>query len=141
MAAYGSTLDASRAETIATLVFDPAMTNPKQKAAEMVENALTSLGVSVAGKVPTGYAVDTAPVEYQLGATSTDRVVVALLAYYTETIAGQISEKTGVLPLVMHWVDNDWKLDDFDSSRDWSSLSATPGTTTAAADGWLSFQY
>lgn len=141
MAAYGSTLNASRAEAIATLVFDPSITNPKQKAAEMVDNALKSFGVSVAGTVPTGYAVDTAPVQYQLGSTSSDRIVVVLLADYTETIAGQISEKIGVFPLVMHWADGDWKLDEFDTSRDWSELSATPGTTVATADGWLSFQY
>jgi hypothetical protein len=74
---------------------------------------------------------------YQLRDTSADSVLVLLLASGTFTNEqGGIAQTTGVFPVYMRWVSNDWKLAAIGGGQDYSGLNATPDTSDAVAHGW-----
>jgi hypothetical protein len=75
---------------------------------------------------------------YQLRDARADSVLVLLLALGTFTNAhGGIAQTTGVFPLHMSWVGDDWKLAAIgDAGQDYSGLDATPDTPAAARAGW-----
>ncbi|MEV6527120.1 hypothetical protein AB0M43_34840 [Longispora sp. NPDC051575] len=140
MAQIGSTLDPERAKTIARVVADPSFAGAVDYFAKGPVNTRTSLGLPAEGPLPAGASVVLGPAAYQLRNLAEDSAVVLLLGFHTaSTPDGGVKPKVGVYPLEMHWDGSDWKIlqPKIALQNDYSSLAAQPGTSEAAAKGWL----
>lgn len=137
----GSTLDPDRAAAVGRLVADPAWTTAPADLAKGPTNTRKGLGLPATGQVPTGASVVLNPVQYQIRTQNADEVSVLLLCdYTTSTPDAGTQTRIGVFPITVRWAAADWKITDTaGDTTDYSSLSATPGSAQAAADGWQDF--
>ncbi|MCF2532419.1 hypothetical protein [Yinghuangia soli] len=134
----GSTFDTARAETVMRLVGNPSWTDGPATYARSVADRRAALGLPRDGEPPGGASVVLTPVQYQVRAASTDRVMVLLLCTESMTLPGQPPRTAHeVYAMDMHWTAGDWRLlapgQDEPSYR---ALAAPPGSPDAAAKGW-----
>ena len=133
----GSTLDPDRAAAVIRMVADPSYADAPQQAASGAVSDRTALGLHASGPVPQGYDLDVSPQEYQVREVSADRATVLLLSDIVATTPGQgTTTKVGVFPVVMHWVQGDWKILPAPATTSYAGLTAEPGSAQAASLGW-----
>ncbi|WP_194904789.1 hypothetical protein [Catenulispora rubra] len=137
----GSTLDPDRAAAVGRLTADPAWTTAPADLAKGPIATRKALGLPASGQVPSGSSVVLSPVQYQVRSQGTDEDSVLLLCdYTTSTPDAGTQTRIGVFPITLHWAAADWKVTDTTAdTTDYSSLSATPGSAQATANGWQDF--
>ncbi|MFF5230275.1 hypothetical protein [Dactylosporangium sp. NPDC000521] len=134
-----SNLDLQRAATFGTLVGDGSI--PAGDWIAGVISVRELLGVATSGPVPLGASVVSSPVSYQVRDMAEDRVTVLILAFYTlRSDTYGYRSAVAVFPLLMVWNGADWKMHDRpDNAHDYAELRLQPGSSEAAAAGWLDF--
>jgi hypothetical protein len=137
--AVASTLDPDYAASVMRTAGDPANPALPANLAASTVKLRADLQLPTRGPLNPPTAFLTTAQMYQLRDVSADRVLVLLLASGTFINAhGGTARTTGVFPVRMHWSGGDWKLAAIGGSgQDYSSLAATPGTQSAASQGWL----
>jgi hypothetical protein len=136
-----STLDPDRAAAVMRLIADPSYANGPQQAAQGTVNDRTSLGLPPPGQVPPGYSFELVPVEYQAETTNADTVTVLLLSDFISTTPAQgTTTGIGVFPVALHWSTGDWKVLPPSQERDYTQMTAEPGSPQAASLGWQELQ-
>ncbi|GHJ45920.1 hypothetical protein Cs7R123_32620 [Catellatospora sp. TT07R-123] len=136
----GSTLDPDRARMIAGAIADPSFENARDYFAQGPVNSRQRLSLPLAGPIPANASLTLGPAAYQLRSPSEDAVVVLILGYLSMVGSdGKLISKIGVFPMEMHWANSDWKAlkPGTTKATDFSSLATTPGSSEAAAKGWL----
>lgn len=136
--AVGSTLDPDYAASIMRTAGDPASASLPANLAESTAKLRAALRLPTAGPLNPPIAFQTTAQMYQLRDETTDSALVLLLAQGTFTNArGSTAQTTGVFPIHMRWVGDDWKLAGIGGAgQDYSKLNATPDTSAAASHGW-----
>ena len=141
MSQLASTLDETRAADIGEVVADPLWDNAADEFAHGVASLREQVGVPADGAVPDGVSVTVAPVAYQLRNQTPDKMTVLLLAYTTTQRPDREPQSgIGVYPLMVRWVDADWRWvrpDGTIAALDIEGLRQTPGSPEADALGWL----
>jgi hypothetical protein len=135
-----SNLDPTRARAVARVIADSSFGDAASYFAQGPTNVRRSLGLPTTGPVPAGASVTLGPAAYQLRSSAVDSAIVILLAYYTSTTPdGRVNSTVGAYPVELHWDVDDWKVLKPSVSRnaDYAALVAQPGSTEAAARGWL----
>lgn len=135
-----SNLDENRARTIADVIADRSFDGAADYLAQGPANVRRALGIPPTGPVPSGVSVTFGPAAYQLRSTTPDSMTVLILAYYTtSTPDAGVKSTVGVYPMDLYWDGQDWKVrkPDVTKNADYVSLAAQPGSTQAAANGWL----
>ncbi len=131
-----STLDPDRAAAVMRLVAGPSYGDGPQQAAQGAVSDRKALGLPASGPVPPGYSFELVPVEYQVEGASADRVTVLLLSDFISATPGQgTTTGIGVFPVALGWSAGDWKVLPA-APRDYSGMTAEPGSPQAAALGW-----
>lgn len=135
-----STLDPDRAASVMWLVADPSYSDGPEQAAQGAGNDRTALGLPASGPVPPGFSFQIVPVEYQVQGVGPDKVTVLLLSDFISTTPGQgTTTGIGVFPVALHWSTGDWKVLPV-PPRDYSAITAEPGSPQAASLGWQELQ-
>ena len=135
-----STLDPDRAAAVMRLMADPSYSDGPEQAAQGAVNDRAALGVPASGPIPPGFSFQLVPVEYQAEGTRPDNVTVLLLSDFISTTPGQGTVTgIGVFPLALHWSTGDWKVLPV-PGRDYSAITAEPGSPQAASLGWQELQ-
>jgi hypothetical protein len=97
------------------------------------------LGLPEQGELGSDSSIAVEPAQYQLRDNSESSVTVLLLGYLTTTTPTQGSQtRIGLFPADMRWNGSDWRLAQ-GASTDYSQLRVQPGTSQAAAAGWLDY--
>jgi hypothetical protein len=138
--AVASTLEPDYAASVMQLAGDPANAALQRNLAESTVELRASLQLPTSGPLDPPTAFLTTAQMYQLRDVSADRILVLLLTSCTFINArGGTARTTGVFPVRMHWTDGDWKLATVGGGgQDYSGLTATPSSQTAANKGWES---
>jgi len=136
--AVASTLDPDYAASVMRTAGDPANTALPANLAASTIKLRVDLQLPTSGPLSPPIAFQTTAQMYQVRDATADSVTVLLLACGTFINAhGATAQTTGVFPVRMHWTADDWKLSGIGGDgHDYSALSATPDTQTAASRGW-----
>ena len=135
-----STLDPDRAAAVMRLVADPSFSDGPAQAAQGAVDDRAALGVPANGLVPPGFSFQLVPVECQIEDVSPDKLTVLLLSDFISTTPGQgTTTGIGVFPVALHWSTGDWKVLPV-PPRDYSAITAEPGSAQAASLGWQELQ-
>jgi hypothetical protein len=136
----GSTLDPDRAAAVMRMTADPSYTDAPEQAAEGAVNDRKDLGLPTGGPVPDGASLQIEPVEYQVRGVTANEASVLLLCDFISTVPGQGTQtQIGVLPVQMHWSEDDWKVLSVGSGS-YLNLAADPDSPQAASLGWQELQ-
>jgi hypothetical protein len=137
LAALASTLDPDYAASVMRVAGDPGDNSLPASLATSTVSLRADLHLPTSGPLSPPVAFQTTVQMYQLRETTANSVLVLLLALGTFTNAhGGIAQTTGVFPLHMRWVGDDWKLAAIGGGQDYSGLNATPDTAAAVSNGW-----
>ncbi|MFF2611739.1 hypothetical protein [Kitasatospora sp. NPDC058046] len=135
----GSTLEPDRAAAVARLVAADSWSSAADDLAKGPVATRKGLGLPQTGQLQPGASVVLSPIEYQVRSVGPDNVQVLLLATYTTSVPGTgMQTRMGVYPLDLTWSANDWRIPapSGNSTTDYTSLTAEPGSPQASAKGW-----
>ncbi|WP_405018120.1 hypothetical protein OHV05_15075 [Kitasatospora sp. NBC_00070] len=135
----GSTLEPDRAAAVARIVADDAWSDAPDALAKGPAATRKALRLPATGQLDPGTSVVLSPVEYQVRSVGADTIQVLLLATYTTSVPGSgMQTRMGVYPLDLIWSGGDWRIPApaGNSTTDYTSLIAEPGSPQASAKGW-----